>query len=520
MSAANGHLQPRRTSSGEDPIEVGRYMEALRRNRWLIAAIVVIVTAVTLAASLSLPKVYDSSATIIVNNTAGTLGSESQAIQRNLQTTATLVTTAAVLQEAAKSLPGETRTSLAGKVSASVEENANIINIKVTYGTAEGAAKLAGAVAEAFLHQHADLEHSQAASALAALNAQISTLRARSTSEPSVATQLGALQARASELEATSAGTDSQLQLSQQPPVPSSAASPRPSRNVVIALFASIFLAVLVALGREQLTPRVSSQRELGHLLGLPVLSGVPLVGRRVNARYARAEYEAYQSLSAAIRLALPPGPAPHVMLVTGATHGEGKTTVTTRLGRMLAQAGHRTLLVSADLRWPKLDGAFNVEGQPGVRELLALAPDSDSFSPEQVERLIQSTGSDKGHATRGELDILPAGRDGDDASELLHTSALQVLIETLRASDYAYILIDAPPVLGVADSQMLAQFCDEVLLVARLDRLKISDVIDLREMLDRMNTNPVGVVVIGTRPSGSPYYWDTSPQTAPTLSS
>jgi Mrp family chromosome partitioning ATPase len=53
----------------------------------------------------------------------------------------------------------------------------------------------------------------------------------------------------------------------------------------------------------------------------------------------------------------------------------------------------------------------------------------------------------------------------------------------------------------------MFAQFSDEVLLVSRLDYLKISDVVDLRDMLDRLNASPVGLVVIGTRPSDSPYY-------------
>ena len=408
-------------SSGEDPVEVGRYIEALRRSRWLIVSIVTIVTVAVAAYSLSLAKSYEATASIVVNNTSGLLGgNESAAIQRNLATTATLATTAAVLGEAAKSFPGQTRTSLAKKVAASVSENANIITIKVQYGSAVGAATLAGAVAQAFLNQHASIERSQTAGALAALNGQIAALRARASSEPNIAAQLSALQARAAELEAQSAGSGTQLQLVQRPEVPSAASSPRPTRNAVIALFASIFLAVLVALGREQLTPRITSQRELGHLLALPVLSGIPLIGRRVSARYARAEYETYQTLSAAIRLALPPRAEPHVMLVTSAAHGEGKTTVTTRLGRMLAQAGHRTLVISGDLRWPKLDDAFNVGGRPGLRELLALTPESEQVAFDAVKQVIQHTHNGEGVASRGELDVLPAGRRGGDASELL----------------------------------------------------------------------------------------------------
>jgi capsular exopolysaccharide synthesis family protein len=478
-------------------------------------SIVTIATAAVLAFSLTAPKSYEATASIVVNSTSGLLGgNESATIQRNLATTATLATTAAVLGEAAKSLPGQTRTSLAKTVSASVAENANIITIKVHHGSADGAATLAGAVAQAFLNQHAAIERSQIASTLSALNTQIAALRAGASSQPTIAAQLRALQARAAEQEAASAGSGTQLQLVQRPEVPSAPSSPRPLRNTIIALFASIFLAVLVALGREQLTPRITSQRELGHLLALPVLSGIPFIGRRVSARYARAEYETYQTLSAAIRLALPPRSEPHVMLVSSAAHGEGKTTVTTRLGRMLAQAGHRTLLISGDLRWPKLDDAFNVGGRAGLRELLSRTPEAEEPAFSDIEKVISPARNGDGAVSRGELDILAAGgRRGGDASELLHTPALQSLIETLRRSAYAYVLIDSPPLLGVADAQMFAQFCDELLLVARLDRLKMSEVIDLREMLDRLDSSPVGLVVIGTRPVGSPYY--TAPSTS-----
>jgi receptor protein-tyrosine kinase len=171
----------------------------------------------------------------------------------------------------------------------------------------------------------------------------------------------------------------------------------------------------------------------------------------------------------------------------------------------VLAQAGHRTLIISGDLRWPKLDDYFNVSGRPGLRELLTLNPNGRPVQFEEVEKLIlpaQSEGS-----RRAGLDVLPAGRHGGDASELLHTPALPSLIEALRGSTYAYVLIDSPPILGVADGQMFAQFVDELLVVARLDRLRTSEAIDMREMLDRLDANPVGLVVLGTRLLGSPYY-------------
>src|SRR5438105_7519605 len=516
---SNGRRQGSAASSGEDQIEVGRYLEAVRRSRWMIVAIVVVVTGAVLAFSLSLPKTYEATASIVVDNASGLLTSnEQQTVQRNLQTTATLATTAAVLSEAATSVPGETRASLAKRVTSSVAENANIINIKVAYRTGAGAATLAYAVARAFLNQHAASQRAQTATALSLINDQIAAVRARASTEPTVAAQLSTLQARAAELEAASARAGSELQLIQRPDVPTSPSSPRPLRNAVIALFASIFLAILLALGREHLTPRVTSQRELSHILGLPVLSGIPYLRRRVDARYSRAEYETYKTLSAALRLALPPAGHPHVMLVTSATHGEGKTTVTTRLGRVLAQSRHKTLVISGDLRWPKLDDAFNVSGRPGMRELLTLNPEGRPMHFDEVAKLIVPAGGEI-WSGRGELDVLPAGRHGGDASELLHTPALPSLIEALRHSSYTYVLIDSPPILGVADAQMLAQFCDEVLVVSRLDRLRTSNAIDLRETLDRLDVNAVGIVVIGTRLTGSPYYAaDGSAAEAPAL--
>src|SRR5437588_8541169 len=124
-SELNGRRQGG-AGAGEDPIEVGRYLEALRRSRWLILTVVAVITGGVLAFSLSLPKTYEATASIIVDNASGLVGSngDAQTVQRNLATTAAVVTTAAVLSEAAKAVPGETRASLTKRVSSSVSENA------------------------------------------------------------------------------------------------------------------------------------------------------------------------------------------------------------------------------------------------------------------------------------------------------------------------------------------------------------------------------------------------------------
>src|SRR5439155_14752153 len=132
------------------------------------------------------------------------------------------------LGEAAASVSGESRASLANKVSATVDESAYIIDIKVSDRSPARAAALAAAVARAFIKQRAAIQRAQTATALSALKSQIASLRARSATEPGVATQVSALQARSAELEGASAAAESQLMLVQPPRVPTSASTPIP----------------------------------------------------------------------------------------------------------------------------------------------------------------------------------------------------------------------------------------------------------------------------------------------------
>ncbi len=510
------HDQPRAAAAtGEDPVEVARYIESLRRSRWLMAAIVAVVTGGVIAISLALPKVYETSADIVVNNSAGVgIAGSGETVERELATIAMLATTTPVLEEAAKSVPGETAANLERHVSSSVDANANVIHIKrQRRKRREGR--------DARRRGRAGIPAPARHGAAGRRNGCPGDARQRNRSAPrerllehDVAAQLAALQTRAGALESARASSGSELQLEQPATVPAGASSPRPLRNAVIALFASLFLAVLVALGREQLTPRVSNQRELGQLLDLPVLAGIPYAGRRISARSAQAEQETYQTLSAALQLALPPGPHPHVLLITSAGQGEGKTTVAARLARLLSQAGQRTLVVSGDLRVPRLDEVFQVSTRPGLSQLLAGTAE-DHVPSDEVQRLILPI-DESGERGRGSLDVLPAGSFDADASSLMQAGTVESIIETLRQSPYTYILVDSPPILGIADTQLLARYCDEVLVVGRLNQLTISKVIDLREALFRIRANPIGLVVIGTRPAESPYYAGTPYALAP----
>jgi Mrp family chromosome partitioning ATPase len=287
-------------------------------------------------------------------------------------------------------------------------------------------------------------------------------------------------------------------------------------RNGVLAFFGALFLGVLLALGRDQLTPRLTGPRELTRLLHLRMLAGVPYVGGRLGRRnqmLSGAEAEAYETLRASLEVMAPPETRPSI-LMTGAVHGEGKTSATWRLGQALTRAGHRVLLVSADLRVPRLHSVAGVSLGIGVSDILAKidwegsAPDTNLLR--RAIRPVIEHGP--GKRRRGVLHLITSGTKAKDPGRLLSGPAMKALLQHLKQLDYDYVLVDAPPLLGIVDSQVLVRDVDHMILVNRLDRLSLDQVEDLQLVLDGLELTPLGVVIIGARGEASPYYLQRRP--------
>ena len=490
-------------SPPEQPIEVARYFGALRRSWLLIAFVVLPTTGLVLGLSLALPKEYEATARIVLEETPGLLeSSDAAATERRLATIQTLLTTRDVLARAGRRLPGEDAESLEGKIGSSVDRDANVIDVVATDNTSRGAAAISNAVATEFLAKRRSEERQRLIRARANLTQALDRLRG----SPGARTEVQAIRERLSELSVSEASIGSDLQLAEAAEAPSDPSSPHPVRNTIFAAFASTFVAVLLVLARALLAPQVSGPRELSRLLGLPVLVEIPRTHRRSGGRgLSPAEREAFQTLESSIRLRLPPTQQ-HVVLITSALHGEGKTQVTAGVGEALARAGQKTLLVSADLRRPALHELFDVEQAPGVAEILAVAGDEEG---RPAADLIETAAIRPQFGTDGsaELRVLPSGARPQNASQLLTSDAVGDLLEQIKQSDYQYVVVDSAPLLGLVDAQALAREIQNLVIVCRLDRLRPEDVVDLRYLLDQTAVHALGIVVIGRR-SVSGYSW------------
>jgi Mrp family chromosome partitioning ATPase len=471
----------------EQPIDVGRYANALRRSKLLIVAIVVVVTGLVLLMSLALPKSYSAKATILFDE-GQTLATTTDA-ERQLATIQKLLVTRDVLARGARRLPGESVGSLAHHVQASVDPTANIVTINASAKTPERAARTANVVAGAFLARERAAELARIQSAEKRLKATIVGLKGT----PGGAAQIALVRERLSELSVSEATAGSELQLADPAHPPATADSPRPLRNAGFAFVAALFVAMLVALGRERIAPRIGEPRELERLTGYPILSEIPQSGRLFrDPQAALREREAHEALAAVVAAHLPPQ-RQHMLMLTSPAADEAKARVTAGLSRALAQAGETALVIDADLRKPALEQLFGMEPAPGLAELLAAARQGDS---EAAGEMIVEPPQSASPRRTGSLAVLGAGEAASPA--LVTEDALRILFDELARTGFTCVILNGPPLLGYPECKAWARHVDALVVVSRPDRLHPSDAFEVRNQLDLVGTPVLGNVVVG----------------------
>jgi receptor protein-tyrosine kinase len=160
------------------------------------------------------------------------------------------------------------------------------------------------------------------------------------------------------------------------------------------------------------------------------------------------------------------------VFAIVSPSPGEGKSSTAANLAVALAQTDKRVLAISADLRQPGLHRYFRVDNEVGLADVLL------GEVPLQEATLALST----------HLWFVASGRPPVRPGELLQSPRMPQLIEEERGK-YDFILIDCPPVLGLADALAITPFVDAVLLVARAERTKRGAITHAAELLEQVGS-------------------------------
>lgn len=275
---------------------------------------------------------------------------------------------------------------------------------------------------------------------------------------------------------------------------PESPVSPRPLRNMLLALGLGLLSGTGLVLLLEYFDTTVKSQEEVEGLTGVPVLAMIPRIDTHDAEVYLErdpqsAGAEAFRKLRTAVQFLGVDHPL-QTVLVTSAFAREGKTTTSLNLAASFAQAGLRTVLVEADLRRPMLHKLFSSDGQKGLTTcLIGRVPLEQAVLPTPIRNLRH----------------VPAGAIPPNAAELLASEHMADVLVRLRTMADV-IVVDAPPLLPVADASALAPRADGVLLVARAgatnrDRLK-----EASNLLFSVGGRLLGVVLNYLRPDDSRY--------------
>jgi capsular exopolysaccharide synthesis family protein len=237
--------------------------------------------------------------------------------------------------------------------------------------------------------------------------------------------------------------------------------SPRLLLNLALALFTGLLLGVGYVVLREHFDDAIRSAEDIDKELGTSLIGLVPMLGAdqspNAELQKVRSDFsEAYYALRAALELSTPSG-APHTLMVTSSGPSEGKSTTSYALARGFAQIGRRVMLVDADMRKPAQHRILNRANNVGLANLLARQA--------TLHDVLQQTDTPN-------LDFIPAGPVPVNPAELIAGSGFTGLIDQIKGN-YDIILIDSPPVVGLADAPTLASHVEATLFVVQANHAR-----------------------------------------------
>lgn len=274
--------------------------------------------------------------------------------------------------------------------------------------------------------------------------------------------------------------------------------SPSWKKNMLLGVAAGIMFGCIAAFLRDSLDDTVHTPDELKQQVELPLLGMVPQLSRseisttrlalsfRSQSPILVTEVVQWQPFRESLDLVykniqlLNPKSPLRSLVITSATAGEGKTTLSLGLAMSAARLHQRVLLIDADLRRPSLHQQLELPNEWGLSTLLT--SDTATIAQSMIQPL----------ASYDNISILTAGPVPNDPAKLLSSRRLGELM-TVFEQTYDLILLDAPPVMGIVDTILAASFCDGVALVGRMSQVTRMELTRTMTMLNKLNV--VGII-------------------------
>ena len=502
----------------ERPAHLGDYLAIVRVHKWSILVVTLVFLGAGALYASRQPPVYSSQSKVLVlqasavtPNIPNSVGQGGKPL--NLETEVQIVGSSAVAEAVQKDLEtDQTVKSLLKHVTADYAVESQVLVITFTAGNPDAAQAGAQAFADAYL----DFKNTQANAVVAeqrqALDEQLTKASAQldaasrqladatpGTAEFSVASnqktllldRIANIQTSISVLDDYTVHPGDIIGDANLPDAPAGSSK----IYLIVGLALGLLLGVAQAFVREALASRLSGIDDLESRLGSPVFAVVPEMSKKQRAGIALLEEpfspvsEAYRNLRTGLLFAAERRDA-HVLLVTSATTGEGKTTTAMNLSVALALAERSVIIVSGDLRRPRMFEIIGVPNEPGLLDVLS--------GTCKVEQAIVQT------MVPG-LRVLPSGGVSPAPSEMMASNQMKKVVAELR--DLAeFIVIDSPPLL-VSDALIVGPSTDGVLLVVDGEAISPTAIDHAVDQFGHAGVTILGAVLNRYNPSTSVGY-------------
>ncbi|GAA2880549.1 hypothetical protein Acy02nite_20310 [Actinoplanes cyaneus] len=488
--------------------DVAHYLGAVRRHWWIALAATAAGLGVGAAVTHSLPRVYESSSSVLVQAVDQDVNAQGGRTKGavNLDTEAQLVGSGAVAAKAAALLRTDVPpVELAHSVSVQVPANTTVLVITFQADSPLKAQAGSHAFAEAYLRNREEsarsvldkqiaslnLKVKQLTTSLTGINAKLAQAKRGSSIESNLLSlrsnsqnQLNSLTGRLNELTTTQVGAGAIISDARLPDAPS---SPNTLLDIATGGMIGLLLGLALAYLRERFDRRLVTAMDVRDRGRVPVLATLDErttphfddvlqpygPGGRV---FNRLRNEVLASLDAGDR----------VIVVTGSSRGSASTLVAANLAAALARTGSDVVLIGAHLPDSVVDAAplarmLGVAAVPGLSELLG--------GRVGLSRVLQ-------RAPRiPSLRVITTGGSAT-AAGLMQSQRLRDTLDALRRQG-GYVVIEAPSTSSSADAQSLASFADAAILAVELRRTNRPALVDATEQLQRVGTRLLGAVVL-----------------------
>jgi succinoglycan biosynthesis transport protein ExoP len=500
------------------PTTLKDYVAILGRRKWIIIILPVVAGLTAFVVSRQEAPLYQAKAEVLVNRSAGVVtavtGVQDPATfdpERFLTTTAMVARSPelAVRVVRAAGVAGITPSALLGMSSVTSQQDADLLDVSVSYRNPGDAVLLANAYAREFTRYKTEVDTARVNDALRVLHARIADLQAQGASSQSYQT-LTQYQGQLETIGRLLADNTSVL----QPAEGAGKVSPRPRRDLLVGALLGFLVGLGIAFLAEALDRRVRTSEDISAVLGLPLLGRVPRPPRQLRKANelvmlrepVGAAAEAFRKLRASLELANRERGARTIMF-TSAEQREGKSTTVANLAIALARGGRRVALVDLDVRRPFLHVFFRLNDEHGFADVVLdeasvaeamqeVAVPMDLASRNDRRPAIASNSSNGRVEAESILHILPCGAIPPADPEFLARGQVSAALEEL-AEAFDIVLVDAPPLLAVADAMSLSTRVDAVVIVTRVGAPRPL-LEELGRQLENCQAATLGVIVTG----------------------